>query len=80
MKKFLASAALIVAVAAPAGAQSFDPSVGSGNLAPRAAADNPLNAYAQQQLHMEVGRRHVEHAVRPYTADEKALFRRVPIE
>ena len=40
MKKLIAAAAVATALASPAFAQSYDPDVGSGNIAP------PLNAHA----------------------------------
>src|SRR5215216_6709079 len=48
MKKSVAAAALATVLAAPASAQSFDPSVGSGNIA--GLGDYPLSAYAREVL------------------------------
>jgi hypothetical protein len=78
MNKLIAAVALAV-IAAPAFAQSFDPSVGSGNIARQVPGDNGLSAYAQQ-LPMPMGRPGPTHAVQPFTAAEKALFNRFPIE
>ena len=58
MKKLIAAAALASVLVSPAFAQSYDPSVGSGNLAPqintqafrsqaRATLQGALGAYAQ---------------------------------
>jgi len=54
MKKLIIATALAAAIASPAFAQSYDPSVGSGNIAPRVTAQashlklhNALGAYAQ---------------------------------
>jgi hypothetical protein len=38
MKKILAALAVATALGSPAAAQSYDPSVGSGNIAPQASA------------------------------------------
>jgi hypothetical protein len=54
MKRFIIATALAAAIASPAFAQSYDPSVGSGNIAPKVVAQAPqlklynaLGAYAQ---------------------------------
>lgn len=46
MKYFFAALAMI-AVASPAFGQSFDPSVGSGNIGNKAEDDSALGAYAR---------------------------------
>jgi hypothetical protein len=79
MNKLIAAVTLATVIAAPAFAQSFDPSVGSGNIARQVPGDNGLSAYAQQ-LPMPMGRPGPTHAVQPFTATEKALFNRIPIE
>jgi hypothetical protein len=64
-------------VAAPAFAQSYDPSVGSGNIAPapQVVEDRALGAYARsvppQQHDDTSGRR-----VLPYTLEEHRAFDR----
>jgi hypothetical protein len=56
MKKLIIATALAATIASPAFAQSYDPSVGSGNIAPKIVAGvtapqlklhNALGAYAQ---------------------------------
>lgn len=51
MKKLIAAAALATLIAAPAFAQSYDPSLGSGNIArqtaPFAVSPSGFGAYAQ---------------------------------
>ena len=78
MNKLFATVALATVIASPAFAQSYDPSVGSGNIVQQAPDQGPLGAYAKQ-LHMQVGRGGVAHTGAP-TAAEKALFDRIPIE
>jgi hypothetical protein len=78
MSKLIAAAAFATAVAAPASAQSDDPSVGSGNIARQMGNDGPLSAFARQSP-SQFERRHVPHAV-PFTAADKALFDRVGVE
>ena len=78
MSKLIAAAALATAVAAPASAQSDDPSVGSGNIARQMGNDGPLSAFARQSP-SQFERRHVPHAV-PFTAADKALFDRIGVE
>jgi hypothetical protein len=59
-KTFLVTAALVVAFAAPAFAQSYDPDVGSGNLdaAPYATDWNATNHVAETaRVHRRVVRR-----------------------
>jgi len=85
--KTLAAIVLATMIASPAFAQSYDPSVGSGNIAPQVATSVTGNnafgqAYrgplaARAQLHMSVGGGSAVHAVKPFTADEKALFDRI---
>jgi len=77
MKKSVAAAALATVLAAPASAQSFDPSVGSGNIAGR--GDYPLSAHARE-VPTPTGRRPAPQAVQPFSAAEKALFDRITIE
>jgi len=45
MRTIIAAAALATIVASPAFAQSYDPSVGSGNIAPRVTAPAPRVLY-----------------------------------
>jgi len=78
MSKFFASVVLLATMAAPAFAQSYDPSVGSGNIG-QVIVETPFSAYAQQ-LRMDLGRAPAAHAAQPFTASEKALFDRIPIE
>jgi len=78
MNKLFAAVALATVIASPAFAQSFDPSVGSGNIVQQAPEQGALGAYARQ-LHMQVGRGSVAPAGGP-TSAEKALFDRIPIE
>jgi len=47
MNKFFAAIALATVVASPALAQSYEPSVGSGNVAQQAASDGARGAFAQ---------------------------------
>ena len=73
MNKLLAAVAIAAALAAPASGQSFDPSVGSGNLGPQAEEDPALAAYARGVTERNdlTGRR-----VQPYTLQEhRALDR-----
>jgi hypothetical protein len=79
MKMLIAAAALATVIAAPASAQSFDPSVGSGNIAGQVTGDHPLSAYGRE-VRTPTGRRAAPPAVQPFTATEKALFDRIPIE
>jgi hypothetical protein len=79
MKTLIAAVALATALAAPAMAQSYDPSVGSGNIARQVTGDHPFSAYAREAP-MPTGRRAAPQAVRPFTATEKALFDRIPNE
>jgi len=61
MKKFAATVALIALVASPALAQSYDPDIGSGNIAPNASAPGPqgFGAYARAPYPAGFGR-HVQ--------------------
>jgi hypothetical protein len=79
MKKLIAAVALATVIAAPALAQSYDPSVGSGNIAGQVTGDHPHGAYARE-VPMPTGRHAAPHAVQPFTAAEKALFDRIPKE
>ena len=79
MKEFIAAVAFATAVAAPAFAQSFDPSVGSGNIARQITNDDARSAYAQQ-YRSPLMPRSALHAVQPFTAAEKTLFDRIPKE
>ena len=49
MNRFLAAMALVAAIGSPALAQSYDPDLGTGNIAPAPYADTAygVNAYAQ---------------------------------
>jgi hypothetical protein len=76
MKKLLSAVALATIIASPAFAQSFDPSVGSGNIARQVPNDDTLNAYAQQSR-MAVTPRSASRPVQPFTAAERALFDRI---
>jgi hypothetical protein len=78
MSKLITAAAFATAVAAPASAQSDDPSVGSGNIARQMGNDGPLSAFARQSP-SQFERRHIPHAV-PFTAADKALFDRIGVE
>jgi hypothetical protein len=46
MSKLVAVVAFATVIPSPAFAQSFDPSVGSGNIAPQLVEDGALGAYA----------------------------------
>jgi hypothetical protein len=72
MNKLFAAVALVTIIASPAFAQSFDPSVGSGNIAQKNnGGDSALNAYAQQpQTH--------RNSVKP--GNDTALFGRIGVE
>ena len=62
MKTLLAIVALATVVASPAMAQSYDPSIGSGNIAPRqqpAPPSSPYDAHAQVTLGVQGHRVHV---------------------
>jgi len=78
MNKFFAAVALATIIASPAFAQSFDPSVGSGNIAHQPSDQGTQGAYALQ-LRMQAGRGGVANTGGP-TAAEKALFDRIPVE
>ena len=78
-------AALLLGSASAAMAQSYDPSVGTGNIAPvpsQVAASQvyggPLAAHAEVRMSTERSAR--TGSVLPFTAEEKALFDRIPIE
>jgi hypothetical protein len=74
MNKLFAALALTTLIASPAFAQSYDPSVGSGNVAQQPAADSARDALAQQGLHLRndlSGR-----TVLPYTRQEKEVIDR----
>ena len=77
MHKSILAVAFATVLVAPASAQSFDPSVGSGNIARQVTGDNPLAAHAE---HAPKGRRAATHGVQPFSAGEKALFGRIPSE
>jgi hypothetical protein len=73
MNRLFTAVTLAALIASPAFAQSSDPSVGSGNIAPQAVEEGALGAYAQQSPgHIE--HRDARRAVQPVTAAEKALF------
>ena len=76
MNKLIAAVAFATVVAAPAFAQSFDPSVGSGNIARQVTGEDALSAYAQQSR-TPTAHRGAPHAVQPFTAAEKVLFDRI---
>ena len=76
MKKLFATVVFATVVAAPAFAQSFDPSVGSGNIARQVTGDDALSAYAQQSR-TPTAHRGALRAVQPFTPAEKALFDRI---
>src|SRR5262245_8270398 len=78
MNKFFAAVALATIIASPAFAQSFDPSVGSGNIAHQPSDQGTQGAYALQ-LRMQAGRGGVAHTSGA-TPAEKALFDRIPVE
>ena len=74
MNKLFAALALATLVASPAFAQSYDASVGSGNVAQQPAADSALGALAQQGTHLRndlSGR-----TVLPYTRQENQVIDR----
>jgi len=79
MSKLVYAVAFAGLVASPAFAQSYDPSVGSGNIAPQVKSDPALAAYAQH-LRAEMGRRDAVRSTQPVGANEKALFDRIPKE
>jgi hypothetical protein len=68
MSKLVAVVAFAAVIASPAFAQSFDPSVGSGNIARQIVEDDALGAYARTapQLHNDMSGR----TVLPYTLQE----------
>ena len=73
----LAVVALATVIASPAFAQSFDPSVGSGNITQQQpSASGAVGAYA---LHMQIGRQAAPQPGAP-TAAEKNLFDRFGVE
>jgi len=76
MSKIVAAVVLATVVASPAFAQSYDPSVGSGNIVQSANQSTKwpgaVGAYAQE--------RPAPQAAKPFTAEEKALFNRIPVE
>jgi hypothetical protein len=72
MNKLFAALALATLIASPAFAQSYDPSVGSGNVAQQPATDSTLGALAQQGMHLRndlSGR-----TVLPYTRQEHEVI------
>jgi len=72
MKKLFAAVALATIIASPAFAQSFDPSVGSGNIVQKSTGNGALNAYAQHP-----GKAHRGMTDR---SGETALFNRIGVE
>jgi len=84
MTKIVLAAVLLTAITSVAFAQSHDPSVGSGNIVQSTTQltnqmtnqltkwQGPLRAYAQERPSPQ--------GVQPFTAAEKALFDRIPIE
>ena len=74
MNKLFAALALATVIASPAFAQSFDPSVGSGNIAQQSADDSALGALALHGTHLRndlSGR-----TVLPYTRQEQEVIDR----
>ena len=73
MKMLMVAVALAAALASPACGQSFDPGVGTGNLAPQAEEDAALAAYARGVTERSdvTGRR-----VLPYTLQEHRALER----
>jgi len=74
MNKLFAALALATLIASPAFAQSYDPSVGSGNVAQQPTTDSTLGALAQQGMHLRndlSGR-----TVLPYTRQENEVIDR----
>ena len=76
------AAALVLASASGAMAQSYDPDIGTGNIAPVPQQNvlahvnqGPLAAHAQVQMSIAPRAK-----VLPFTAEEKALFDRIPRE
>ena len=59
MKKILILATIASVIGLPAFAQSFDPDLGTGNVAPPVANMGAPSAYAQAPAHYERG--HVRH-------------------
>ena len=47
MKSVLTTAAVLIFIATPVLAQSFDPDVGTGNITPPLASQNGTGAYGQ---------------------------------
>lgn len=78
MNKLFAIVALATVIASPAFAQSFDPSVGSGNITQQQqpSTQGSHGAYA---LHMQLGRAAAPQPSAP-TAAEKNLFDRIGVE
>jgi len=78
-------AALLLGSASGAMAQSYDPSIGTGNIAPVPGQVAASQVYrgalaAHAEVRMSTERSGVGRSVRPFTAEEKALFDRIPIE
>ena len=77
--KMMIVAAFVLGSASAASAQSYDPSVGSGNLVPYAAQSRVLlNSFGTRGVdayaHVTPG---IQHSTGGMTADEKALFDRI---
>ena len=77
-------AALLLGSASGAMAQSYDPSIGTGNIAPvpgQVAASHDYRGAlaAHAEVRMSTARPGTR-SVLPFTAEEKALFDRIPIE
>jgi hypothetical protein len=74
MHNLFAAVALATVVASPAFAQSFDPSVGSGNIVQQSADEGALGALATHgmQLHNDLSGR----TVLPYTRQELEVIDR----
>jgi len=83
--KMMIVAALVLGSASGAMAQSYDPSIGTGNIVPVPTRNafapvyaGPLAAHAQ--VRMSLGAEAAVRPVLPFTADEQALFNRIPKE
>ena len=79
------AAALLLGSASGAMAQSYDPSIGTGNIAPVPSQVAASQVYrgalaAHAEVRMSTARPGTTGSVLPFTAEEKALFDRIPIE
>jgi hypothetical protein len=76
-KKLLVAAALVTVIAAPAFAQSFDPEVGSGNIAPvvtNQGNQNTTSAYAQATPKSHASARASNRATEPSVRQPYGVF------